>query len=412
MKTNISGKAAAFAAVFLLIFPSCEKLPEELPGDPVPINLTLKQASLVSSGNDFAFDIFRKMAETAGDENMIISPLSISYALSMTVNGAAAATRDSMFKALRISDISIDDLNNSYKDLASALLSVDKRVIMKIANSVWTENDFQVRKSFIDVLKAYYNAESESFEVTDPSAPDMMNKWIEDNTNGLIKDMIDNLDPAAVMLLINAVYFKAKWKYEFNASDTKNRNFTLIGGSSASLPTMNNTSARKLYDGNGFKLVELPYGQGNFVMDVLLPDEVGFSGLLPQLTSENFNGWIEAANTFDVDLYLPKFKYDYRKKLKDVLSYMGMGLAFSDFADFSNIADASLKINDVTHQAFIETNEEGTEAAAATVVEIVLTSVGPTPVIIDINRPFVYIIREITTNSVIFMGQVTNPLEE
>ena len=154
------------------------------------------------------------------NENIMISPLSISYALSMTLNGADGETRDAMLEALRINGITIDAFNNSYKDLTKALLSVDKRVLMSIANSVWTENDFTVKQAFIDILTNYYNAESKSFDINDASAPDKINAWIEDKTNGLIKDMIEDLQDNTVMLLINAIYFKGKWKSQFDESKT------------------------------------------------------------------------------------------------------------------------------------------------------------------------------------------------
>jgi serpin B len=158
-------------------------------------------------------------------------------------------------------------------------------------------------------------------------------------------------------------------------------------------------------------LAEVPYGQGNFVMDVILPDENdGLQNILPSLTDANFASWISHLSSAKVDLSFPKFKYGFRIKLKDILSDMGMGIAFYDGADFSNISDQyDLLINEVTHQSFIETNEEGTEAAAATIVEIGLTSAGPSPMVLKLDHPFLYIIRETTTNSIIFMGRVSDP---
>jgi serpin B len=174
---------------------------------------------------------------------------------------------------------------------------------------------------------------------------------------------------------------------------------------------MKQTSDYKIYDGEGFVLAELPYGQGNFVMDVILPDRSGggTDAFLSTLTGQNFETWLENMHERETDISFPKFKYGYKKKLKDILSDMGMSVAFSDFADFSNISDLKLKINEVTHQAFIETNEEGTEAAAATVVEIVTTSM-PIIYTLNIDHSFLYIIRETTTNTILFMGRVDNPL--
>lgn len=401
--------------VLILIIPlfSCRKSSDNLPDKPVNINLTLKQASLIESENGFAFDIFKEVLKSASEtENIIISPLSISYALSMTVNGANNATRDSMLKALRVNDITMDELNKSYKDLTEALLSVDSRVLISIANSVWTENTFIAKKTFTDILTDFYNAEAKSFDINDPTAPAQMNKWIEDHTNGLIKNMVEQLDPLTKMLLINAIYFKGKWQVQFDAKGTNARNFTRPDGSNVEVPAMSQEDTHKVYKGDGFVMAELPYGQGNFVIDIILPDNNDVSIISPLLTGDNFNTWVNSLYAAKVDLYLPKFKYGFKTKLKPVLSVMGMGLAFSDFADFTNIADfPPLQIKDVIHQAFIETNEEGTEAAAATVVEIRTTSMGPdTPLLIDINHSFIYFIRETTTNTILFMGRVTDPL--
>jgi serine protease inhibitor len=405
---------AGFVVLFIipLFLISCKKSSDSLPDKPVNINLTLKQASLIESENGFAFDIFKEVLKSANEtDNIIISPLSISYALSMTVNGANAATRDSMLKALRVNDITMDELNKSYKDLTEALLSVDARVLISIANSVWTESTFIAKKTFADILTDFYNAEAKSFDINDPTAPAQMNKWIEDHTNGLIKNMIDQLDPYTKMLLINAIYFKGKWQVQFDTKGTNARSFTRADGSNVEVPTMSQEATHKVYKGNGFIIAEVPYGQGNFVMDIILPDNNDVSTVSPLLTDTNFNTWVNALYAAKVDLYLPKFKYGFKEKLKPALSVMGMGLAFSDFADFTNIADyPPLQIKDVIHQAFIETNEEGTEAAAATVVEIRATSMGPdTPLLIDVNHPFIYFIRETTTNTILFMGRVVDP---
>ena len=413
MKTKILkiGIIAALAISMILI--SCKKTSENnLPDKPVPIDLTLKQVSLIESENSFAFDIFREILRSTPDsKNVVISPLSISYALSMTLNGANSATRDSMIKALRMKDITIGEQNQSYKDLTAALLSVDKRVLISIANSVWIENNFVVKKPFTDILTGFYSAESRSFDISDATVPSQINSWIEKKTNGLIKDMIDKLNDNTVMLLINAIYFKGKWNIQFDINATTNRTFTRTDGSNVTAPTMHQTETQKIYQGNGFTLAELAYGQGNFVIDILLPDNNSLASVTPLLTVTGFKNMENNLSARKVNLYFPRFKYGYKKTLKEVLSVMGMRIAFTDAADFSNISDLSLLINEVTHQAFIETNEEGTEAAAATVVDIGLTSIGPdTPVLIDVNRPFIYFIRETTTNSILFMGKVADPL--
>ena len=413
MKNIILDLAFFCSLIIPLFLLSCSKTEDDnLPTEPVQIELTADQISLIGSENLFAFDILKKVIlNTDISENVIISPLSISYALSMTLNGASGATRDSMLKALRVSGITPEAINESYKNLTEALLSVDKRVLISIANSVWTENDFIVKQTFINILKNYYNAESKSFDINDAAAPDKINAWIEDKTNGLIKEMIDELNDNTVMLLINAIYFKGKWQSRFDATKTVQEPFYKPGGSSSDVPMMKQKADFKVYQGDGFILAEFPYGQGNFVMDVILPDNRdGLDVLLPSLKEANFNTWIQQMNKREIDLSFPRFKYGYKKQLKDILSSMGMGIAFTDFADFSNISDQfDLLINDVTHQAFIETNEEGTEAAAATIVDIGVTSMPPPALVVKLDHPFIYLIRETTTNSIIFMGKVVNP---
>jgi serine protease inhibitor len=412
MKARITKTSAVVFFIFLLLSMSCSKTDDNLPTEPVPINLTQQQVSLVQSGNSFAFDIFSQVMKNAGEnENVMISPMSISYALSMTLNGASGTTLTAMMEALRQNGITVDEINNSYKSLTEDLLSVDKRVLMTIANSVWTEKDFTVKQAFIDILTNYYKAESKSFDINDSSAPDKINTWIENNTNGLIKKMIDKLEDNDVMLLINAIYFKGKWKSQFDKSKTADMPFYKTGSSQVDVPMMKQETEYNVYQGNGFVLAEFPYGQGNFVMDVILPDaQNGLNNIMSSVTGAGFTSWISQMTSIKTDVSFPRFKYGFKKKLKDVLSDMGMGIAFTDAADFSNISEQyDLLLNEVTHQSFIETNEEGTEAAAATVVEVGVTSMPVSPMVFKMDHPFMYIIRETTTNSIIFMGRVADP---
>lgn len=409
--TRIMYFAGLLFTLSLFLFSCTKDKTEIVPVEPVTIDLTANQVELIESENSFAFDIFGKTYEnTEASKNIIVSPLSISYALSMTLNGAAGATREAMLEALRVNGLTPEIINSSYKSLSEALLSVDKRVIISVANSVWTENNFVVKKPFTDILTNYYSAEARSFDVNDPLAPKQINTWIESKTNGLIKDMVDELDPSTVMLLINAIYFKGKWNSQFDKANTVNKPFYKHDGQTIDVPMMKQKADFKVFTGDNFVLAEFPYGQGNFVMDVLLPnDKNGLSSIVSSLSDTNFETWIEGLSERETELSFPRFKYGYKKKLKSILTDMGMGIAFYGGADFSNISDLDLLINDVTHQAFIETNEEGTEAAAATVVDIRLTSMPPAPIVLNIDHPFIYIIREVTTNSILFMGKVADP---
>jgi serpin B len=410
MKSSRVRKTALFSTVLSIILISCSKTTDNnYPLDPVPINLTAEQTSLINSENGFAFDIFKKVLENSPEsENVIISPLSISCALSMTLNGANGATRDSMLKALRVGNLTPETINTSWRDLSTALLNVDKRVLISIANSVWSEKNFEVKIPFRNVLTEYYDAESNSFDITNPLAYQDINTWIEDKTNGLIKNMLNGLEDNTVMLLVNAIYFKGKWKSQFDKANTSDGTFYKADGTAIQVPMMKKIAAYKTFYGKGFVIAEFPYGQGNFVMDVILPDsQNGIDGITSVLNEDVFKGYIDQLYEYKIDLSFPRFKYGFKQELNGILASMGMEIAFTDNADFSNISDLKLLINRVIHQAFIETNEEGTEAAAATIVDVGTTSM---PLSVHIDRAFLYLIRETTTNSILFMGKVADPL--
>jgi serpin B len=226
--------------------------------------------------------------------------------------------------------------------------------------------------------------------------------------------MLDKLDPDLAMLLINAVYFNGKWRYRFDKAETKEEPFYSTPSVSKTVPMMHQTENLKAVKRNNLTIAEIPYGQGNYTMVVVLPDEnVTTSDVANSLTPSMWQEWMGllAENTHKVDLSIPRFKYMYKRLLNDDLIGLGMGIAFTDFANFDNISDQGLKISRVLHQTFIDTNEEGTEAAAATVVEIVFTTASPTPLVVKVtlDHPFLYFIRETSTGTVLFMGRVSDP---
>ena len=394
---------------------SCERQPEKiLPSDPVEIELTLKQKEVVASANRFAFDLFKPViaGETEGT-NVMISPFSITSALSMTLNGAAGGTFDAVRSALRYDGMSLEEINDTYRRLVTEMIPVDERVVMEIANSVWAENKFPVKKEFITALKDWYMAEARNFDVTDPRSVDMINGWIEEKTHDRIQKMISQLDRDLAMLLINAVYFNGKWKHQFDSRLTADRPFYITPGNPVEVPMMYQKQKFAVAAADRAKLVELPYGQGNYSMVVALPDEgVSAVEIAAGLDYQKWEEWMASLSygITEVELYMPKFKYDYKRKLNDDLVSLGMGPAFDPgMADFSRISDVEVFISFVLHHTFIENKEEGTEAAAATVVGFTRTSLPPEPEKININRPFLYFIRETTTGTIVFMGLVANP---
>jgi len=413
MKINIKFLLTFTLLSTLVIISSCEKSnTDDPPGDPVDIFTEPYQKEVIDSANKFAFDLFKPViADAKGTENIMISPFSITSALSMTLNGAAGETFEAMRKALRFEDKTLQQINETYLKLMTEMVPVDKRVILEIANSVWVEKHLTVKEPFMTALETWYKAEARDIDVTDPGAVDIVNGWIAEKTHDKITDMLKFLEPDLAMLLINAIYFNGKWRYQFDKDDTSDEPFYVTPSAPKDVPMMHQTVNLKVANTNNLTVTEVPYGQGNYTMVVVLPDEnVTTDEVADALTPELWQDWMEmlADNTNEVDLTMPRFKYEYKRKLNNDLIDMGMGIAFSPLADFSNISDAGLMISRVEHQTFIETNEEGTEAAAATVV-VIVGSAGPLALEINLNRPFLYFIRETSTGTILFMGRVSDP---
>jgi len=409
-------KLLCIGLVPILLLGSCQKNPDTLPG-PKTIHLDQKSLQLLQTSNDFAFDIFKKVVSLEEDkDNLMISPLSISLALAMTYNGADGDTKEAFEKVLHLNGLSVEEINQSYQKLVSALLSVDPKVIMKIANSIWYSDNFSVEDNFLSVNKTYYDAEVTDLDFTDPASVDVINSWISDKTHEKIDEIIDQIDPENVMFLINAIYFKGIWKYQFNKDDTKDEVFYDQNGDFLNNVKMMSFKEKISYTSNGlFQAVELPYGQGNFTMIVLLPKyQVSLDNLISEMNSANWGTWMESfSDETEVNVYLPKFKVEYEKKLNPDLTQLGMGIAFSDGeADFTKINKAGgLYISYVKHKTFIQVDEEGTEAAAVTVVAMGKTSAGSGDDSIQFraDHPFIYVIREKTTGAIMFMGKIEEP---
>lgn len=403
----------SLSIILLSVVSGCEGNRNDAPQqEPVVIELSLKQRDVVEAANKFAFDLFVPIIdEKKGNENIMISPFSVTSALSMTLNGANGETLEGMKQALCYNSQTIEEINETYLKLIKEMVPVDPRVTMEIANSVWIEKRLTVKQPFIDVLKRWYLAEAKNIDVSDPGAVEMVNGWIEDKTHDKIQDMLDALSPDLAMLLINAVYFKGQWRNRFDADDTHSKPFYIAPDSPVEVPMMFQHENLALTRSENATLVELPYGQGNYSMVVMLPDEgVSTAEIASTLDPFNWAQWMAGFKNgvTEVDLSLPRFKYEYKRELKNDLVALGMGIAFTGSADFSNISDYGLMISRVLHQTFIETNEEGTKAAAATVVEMVRTSI-PMVTTVNVNRPFLYFIRETTTGTIVFMGQVVDP---
>ena len=404
-----------FLSISCLTFSCKKEKTDNNPGEFKQVNLTEKQKQLINTSNSFGYEFFKKVNEISGSEaNMMVSPLSVSMALGMTRNGAANATLEAMTNTLGFAGMSETEINESYKYIIETFTGLDPKVKLQIANSIWYHNNFTVEQPFVLTNQQYFDASVTKLDFSSPSAVDIINAWVNEKTNTLIPEIIDQIPGDAVMYLVNAVYFKGQWRYQFDKTKTQQKPFYLAGGAEIQAPAMSEHESFPFYKGSGFEAIELPYNQGNYVMSILLPDAGKTVGdVITQLSQANWNTWSNQFVDRDIQLQLPKFKYEYNEKqMKTILSDMGMGIAFdSDNADFTRInSDGGLYISRILHKTFIETNEEGTEAAAVTAVEVGVTSVGPEqPYAFIVDRPFVYFIQEKSTGTILFIGTVMNP---
>jgi serpin B len=410
MKSYIS-----FIIVILIssgIFFSCDE--SELIQQETPkIKLNKKAAEIIKADKAFAFEIFREVYTLSEQDNIMISPLSISYALGMTYNGAAGTTLQAFNDILHFGDLTPEEVNESYKDLMDQLLHLDDQVEFSIANSIWYRLGFQVLSEFIQTNKDYFDAVVKEIDFNDPQTVDVINQWIEDKTNDKIKDMLDYIPRDAVMYLINAIYFNALWKYEFEKEETYQGDFNLTEVITSQVNYMSVTGNFVYTSNEDFTAVELPYGDSTFSMVVMLPtpgNEV--SDLVTKLDAVQWDSWFDNSPLLGVRVDLPKFKYEFKDLLNDPLINLGLGVAFSGGADFTRINPAGeLFISRVIHQTFIDVQEKGTEAAAATIVEIsrISSNGGNGPIYFKLNKPFLYLIKENSTGAIIFIGKTGKP---
>ncbi len=408
MKTNISILSLFLALLFIL--PSCEQQPA--PDNEIPrIILSEKSAKIIEADQAFAFELFREVIAASEEDNIMISPLSVSYALGMTYNGAAGTTLDAFNNVLHFGDLSRQEVNESYKDLMGQLVYLDDQVEFSIANSIWYRLGYNVLADFISTNQTYFDAMVSELDFTDPQAVDIINNWIEEKTNDKIKDMLDYIPSDAVMYLINAIYFNATWKYQFDKDATQPGIFHLEDDNDHETDFMKVNGTFMYTSTEYFEAVELPYGDSTFSMVVILPDqESEIVDLVDRMDVPTWNEWLSNSVMTDVQVELPKFKYDFKDLLNDPLINLGLGVAFTGGADFSLITPGGgIFISRVIHQTFIDVQEEGTEAAAATIVELRESAGPPQPLTFRADKPFLYLIKENSTGAIMFMGKVGKP---
>ena len=380
-----------------------------------PNNRKVKlDARLVSSSTSFGFNLFDRLAKQDPNKNIFISPSSVAIASSMTYNGASGETQEAIAKALELQNIKIDEINDYNRNIQELLANGDTNVELNIANSLWARKDIALEQTFLNKVKEFYQAEISNLDFKDSKAANTINAWVKKNTKDKIDKIVDRIEPDSMLFLINAVYFKGKWEAPFEKSLTKPQPFTLADGTKIQHPAMSRSGEYRYYDAPTFQAISLPYGTGRFSMEIFLPKAK--SNLLEfqkQLTTKNWQEWSTKFTRKEGLIQLPRFKVEYETSLKSALQNMGMAIAFdSDKADFRNLSTVKAFIGEVKHKTFVEVNEEGTEAAAATSIEMKVTSASPseeTPFQMIVDRPFFFTISDRQTGTIIFMGAIQNP---
>lgn len=359
---------------------------------------------LVAGNTDFAVRMLKALAQEGGG-NVFCSPVSISVALAMTMNGAVDDTFDGMQEALSLTGMTLEDINGQFQSLLLSLEQADEDVTLTLANSIWLAG-YPVEESFVETVEEWYLS-----GVYDADSPESINAWIEDKTGGRITDMISELPPDLVMYLVNLIYFKGAWTTMFDEEDTFTAVFTKADGAGVDVDMMafNETAEHTAYSNGQVMGVRLPFGRDKIAFYAFAPSEMeseaGIDEFLEALDGEGLDAALEAFAPMELGgVRLPKFKIEYEKKLDDILKSFGMEAAYS--GGFDKMGGEDIYISEVKHKAFIEVTEEGTEAAAATVVEMSNKAAAPAFVA---DRPFIFFIRDDRNGTVLFMGKVEDP---
>ena len=366
--------------------------------------------------------LFRKLAEDTNG-NLVFSPLSISIAMMMAYEGAEGETKKEIQEVFNIENE--EELREYYKSLMAVLNRENKTYESSIANSVWAEQSLNLVQEFKELIKEHYDGElnSVNFIELPEEARQEINAWIEEKTNGLIKEMLGQgtIRPDTALVIVNAIYFKGSWEKKFNKIDTIKREFTKETGERVIADMMHITDGFYYAETDDLQILEMYYEGREISMVILLPKDSNLERLEKGLTTEKLKDWRNALSYKEAEVFFPKFKFGIPVlELKGYLREMGIKAAFSDYARFSMVenedkTEIPLKIDKVLHKALIEVNEEGTEAAAATVIqlEICESNLEPEPVIpvFNADHPFVFIIQEKNSGNILFMGKVVNPNE-
>lgn len=401
----------AIAIFFALALTSCESLNNNSEGNEnyEPIVLTKSQQAVVAQGDAFALDFLRVSSKNFPDSNLFLSPMSASMLCCMLANGAEGDTYAEIVKAIGVDGFTIDQVNDSYTTLVAALLKADQSVSLSLANSIWAANGLDVLSSFKRNMLWTYLADTYVVDFGQSSTLKRINDWCSEKTKGLIPKMFDELDAQVQMILINALYFKGKWKIQFAKDLTVAGPFTTVEGKQVQADFMVASSeAYTGYQDETVCVLRMPYGNGAFEMEAIMPHGKDFSGFLKGLTPERLAAWDDNNTTKTIDVRFPKFKaeFDTDEQLVPIMQELGMVKAFSPVAaQFGKMSSTFLYVSNMRQKAFVSVDEEGTEAAAVTIAEMRKNGASAssnTQMVFD--RPFVYLIREKSTRAILFAG--------
>jgi serpin B len=401
-------KTLTILSLSLVVITGCKKI-DSKPDNGKDLVLTATEQQKVAADNAFTLKLFKAALNINGNDNLFISPLSVSMAIGMTSNGAAGQTLHDIRNTMDFNNFTEDQVNSYYHKMITKLPQLDSKTTLKFANSIWYANNFTPVPAFLQTNSANYNARIESVDFKNAGTKDIINNWVSNGTDGKIAKIIDKSTDGTIMYLINAIYFKGSWANKFDAAKTQKSVFYLPSGSTVQADFMNQTDVPlNINIVNDARVLELPYNNKKFSMVIVTPTSQSVQEYAAGLDSAKWQSLMTGLSGSYVDVSMPKFKFSYDKELKDVLSTLGMANAFSDLADFTRInAGGGLTITEVKHKAYIEVDEEGTTAAAVTSVTI-----GPTAVLpynFKLDHPFIFAIREMKTGLVLFTGVVNDP---
>lgn len=410
------------AAAALMALTGCAVQPVSSPSPaptPSPITATPMPQSppqpfdAATANNAFAFKLLAHVWGAGSPRNTVVSPLSVASALAMTTNGAQGATAEAMAKALGASGVALAQLNDAHAALAAQLRGPGGGTRLDIANSLWARQGVTFKPDFLERVRAAYDAQSTSLDFGAPGSAKAINDWVSGKTSGKITDLIESIPPEAVLYLVNAIYFKGAWSVPFDKARTADKPFTSDSGQTKQVPMMQRAGRMPYVKGDGFQAVALPYADNRLQMLIVLPDrDSSLKAFQAVLTPDNWDRWTRALQQTEGELALPRFKVEYGATLNEALKVLGMGIAFDPGrADFRGMADAPLFISEVKHKAFIDVNETGTEAAAATSVGVSVTSIREANPAFSmvVDRPFFFAIRDTRTQAILFAGTVNQP---